>query len=47
MSYEDVQAYLKIASDAVRKLKHSGLNQYFNEKDPKLLCFAPFNDDLA
>jgi dynein heavy chain len=44
-----VQAYQKIALEVVKKnIKHGGIIQYFNEKDPKLLAFAPFfNDDLA
>lgn len=30
-----------------KNIRHGSILQYFNEKDPKLLCFAPFNDDLA
>lgn len=49
VSNEDVAAYLKMAAELVKKnIKHGGIHQYFNEKDPKLLAFAPFfNDELA
>jgi len=38
-----------LAAELVKKnIKHGGIQQYFNEKDPKLLVFAPFfNDELA
>lgn len=48
VNVEDVNQYTKIASEIVKKtIKHGGINQYFNDKDPKLLVFAHFfNDEL-